>query len=58
MTFSPEQAASVAGISVASIMRYIRSKRLKAHRIKGYAIKSADLCDFLTSRLVAGNAKP
>jgi hypothetical protein len=54
MIFTPMQAASVAGLSLQTIMRHIKKKQLKASRTRGYEIEASDLRDYLTSRLVMG----
>jgi excisionase family DNA binding protein len=45
--FNPEELASLSGLTVPTIMRWIRKKKLRAHKVRGYAIDPADARAFL-----------
>jgi excisionase family DNA binding protein len=56
MTFTPQEVASVAGVTVATIIRHIKQRKLKAHRTRGYVVEAIDLRDYLSSRLTERKA--
>jgi Helix-turn-helix domain len=45
--FSPEDLASLSGLTVPTIMHWIRKKKLKAKRVRSYQIAPADVTAFL-----------
>jgi excisionase family DNA binding protein len=46
-TFNPEEVAALSGLTVATILRWIRKKKLKAKRVRGYVISAEDVAIFL-----------
>jgi hypothetical protein len=46
-TFNPEDIAALSGLTVATVMHWIRKKRLPARRIRSYAIDGAAVREFL-----------
>jgi hypothetical protein len=49
-TFSPEDLASLSGLTVPTIMYWIRKKKLKAKKVRGYQISAADVAAFLLAQ--------
>jgi hypothetical protein len=45
--FTPEDVAAISGRAVSTILAWIRKKKLKAHRARGYVVSAEDLRDFL-----------
>jgi hypothetical protein len=56
-TFNPNEVAALSGLTVATIMQWIRKKKLKAHKVRGYAIEGADVRVFLLAQ-AATKRKP
>jgi len=50
VTFTIQEAATVAGVTVATIMNWIKKKKLKASHLRRYAIEGTDLRDLLVKR--------
>jgi hypothetical protein len=46
-SYSPEDVAAISGKAVSTILAWIRKKKLKAHRARGYVVSAEDLRDFL-----------
>lgn len=55
-TFSPQDVADLSGLKVATVLTWIRAKKLKAHRVRGYVVAAADVRDFLLAQ--AAKRKP
>ena len=49
-TFNPEEVAALSGLTVATVLTWIRAKKLKAKKVKGYAIDGADVREFLLAQ--------
>jgi Helix-turn-helix domain len=45
--FTPQDVAALSGRAVSTILQWIRSKKLKAHKARGYVVSAEDLRDFL-----------
>jgi hypothetical protein len=45
--FTPADCAALSGKAVSTILDWIRKKKLKAHKVKGYAVSAEDLREFL-----------
>jgi hypothetical protein len=57
-SFTPEDVAALSGKASTTVMSWIRTKKLKAKRIKSYSIQGSDLRDFLLKQAtVAGRRK-
>jgi hypothetical protein len=48
--FTPEDLAVLSGLTVPTIMHWIRKKKLKAKRVRSYAIDGAAVGEFLISQ--------
>jgi hypothetical protein len=46
-SFTPEQVASLADLTVPTILNHIRKKRIKAKKVRGYQIAAVDVTAFL-----------
>jgi hypothetical protein len=55
-TFNPEEVAALSGLTVATVLTWIRAKKLKAKKIRGYAIDGAAVRESLFAQ--AANRKP
>ena len=49
-TFNPEEVAALSGLTVATILQWIRAKKLKAKKVRGYAIDGAEVRGFLLAQ--------
>jgi hypothetical protein len=49
-TFKPEEVAALSGLTVATILHWIRAKKLKAKKVRGYAIDGAAVREFLLAQ--------
>jgi predicted transcriptional regulator len=60
-TFKPEEVAALAGLTTATILRYIRRKKLPAKRVRGYVVEAEAVRELL-AQIVANprvnNRKP
>jgi Helix-turn-helix domain len=45
--FTPQDVAALSGRAVSTILQWIRSKKLKAHKARGYVVSAEDLREFL-----------
>jgi Helix-turn-helix domain len=45
--FTPQDVAALSGRAVSTILQWIRSKKLKAHKARGYVIAADDVLEFL-----------
>jgi excisionase family DNA binding protein len=50
MTFTAEEVANLAGVTLATAKRWIKAKKLKASRVRCYAIEAADVRNQLIQR--------
>jgi hypothetical protein len=55
-TFTPEQVAAIAGVTVPTVMQHIRRKSLKARRVRSYAIDGQAVKDFILKQETLGMA--
>jgi excisionase family DNA binding protein len=46
-TFKPEEVADLAGLTKATILRYIRRKKLPAKRVRGYVVEATAVRELL-----------
>jgi hypothetical protein len=49
-SFTPEQVANLADLTVPTILHHIRKKRIKAKKVRGYKIAAADVATFLIAQ--------
>jgi excisionase family DNA binding protein len=54
-TFNPEEVAALAGLTKATILRYIRRKKLPAKRVRGYTIEAEAVRELLAQ--IAANPR-
>lgn len=55
--FSPQDVAAISGRAVSTILNWIRKKKLKAHKVKSYAVSAEDLRLFLLQEASEGRVK-
>jgi hypothetical protein len=55
--FTPEDVAAISGKAVSTILAWIRAKKLKAHKARGYVVSAEDLRDFLLKEACEGRLK-
>jgi excisionase family DNA binding protein len=48
--FTPEEVASLSGLAVTTVLTWIRAKKLKAKRTRGYQIAASDVRTFLLAQ--------
>jgi predicted site-specific integrase-resolvase len=48
--FNPEEVADLSGLTVATIMHWIRKKKLKAHKVRGYVVVPENVRNFLVTQ--------
>jgi hypothetical protein len=49
-SFAPEQVASLACLTVPTILNHIRKKRIKSKKVRGYQIAAVDVAAFLLNQ--------
>jgi excisionase family DNA binding protein len=49
-TFNPEEVAALSGLTLATVLRWIRKRKLPARRVRSYAIDGAAVGEFLISQ--------
>jgi hypothetical protein len=49
-TFSPQEVADLSDLKVATVLTWIRAKKLKAKNVRGYAIDGAEVRGFLLAQ--------
>jgi hypothetical protein len=55
-SFTPEDLAAIAGVSLATVMRHIRRKSIKVRRVKSYSIDGDQVREFLVKQETVAKA--
>ena len=55
--FTPEDVAAISGEAITTVLTWIRAKKLKAHKARGYVVSADELRDFLLKVASEGRLK-
>jgi hypothetical protein len=55
--FTPADVAAISGKALTTVLTWIRAKKLKAHKARGYVVNAEDLRDFLLKEVSEGRLK-
>jgi Helix-turn-helix domain len=55
--FTPTDVAAISGKAITTVLTWIRAKRLKAHKARGYVVNAEDLRKFLLTEASEGRLK-